>query len=639
MTLSSIARKNIRKNLRQYMIYLNSMIFSIIIYFTFVSLQYNEQLLSSTITLGKLGPAFQAASIILMIFAAIFIWYSNSFFTRKRKKEVGLYALFGMSRKKIGQLLFYENIIIGILALIIGIAIGLLFSKLFMMIIFKIMGFSIEVSFTISNQAILQTVAVFLFIIFVASIHSYRLIYRFSLSELFKAERKGEKLPKSSPIISLLAIALIGAAYILLLNPDDIFKNSSVRLLIATLLLVIGSYLFMNSFITYLLKFSQRFTSIYFKGKNLLTVTNLLYRIKGNVLILTVISLLSSVTLIACITTYSFYYHIDNFSNRVTPYSFMFNMKDEMVNKKIQSLIEEKYSEELVYHKKIEYLSVKPDVSEVPRVPDDVHTMPISDKTYQELMKLRGVNDSVHLKKYEAAAFYDGNLDGKSDPFTGKKVGLSANEQITIIDYKHFSLVNQGELLFPLVISDALYKELKKKMTPEETLYVYKTSNEKKAKGLNNEIKKVVKPLRYQMNLPIYSSFYENYHYGLETYGLLIFIGGFLGLVFLLATGSMIYFKQLIEATTDKDRYKILKKIGIPDKEITKSVARQVGFVFILPLVLATCNTGLILYVLADFLNIQMQVPFVTCLGIYLLIYLNYYWLTTASYTKIIKET
>jgi len=639
MTLSSIARKNIWKNLRQYLIYLYSMIFSISIYFTFVSLQYNEQLLSSTVTLGKLESAFEAASIILIIFAAIFIWYSNSFFTRKRKKEVGLYALFGMSRQKIGQLLFYENIIIGIIALTIGITGGLLFSKLFMMIIFKVMGFSLEVSFTISKQALVQTAAVFLFIILVTSIHSYRLIYRFSLSDLFKAERKGERLAKGSPILSSMAVIFIGLAYLLLVNPDHLVKNTGIRFLSAVLFLVVGSYFFMNFMVTYLLKLAQRFTSVYLQGKNLLTITNLLYRLKGNVLILTVISLLSSVTLIACIFTYSLYYQIDHFSKRDNPYSYMFNLKDDKINQEVRTLIEENSAEDLLYHKRMQYLSVKPNVSGLNRVPDFFQTLVISEQTYQELLKLRGLNAPVHLKKYEAVAFYDGNLDGKSDPFTGKQLSLTANEKITISDYKQFSLVNQGEMLFPLVISNSLYDELKKKMTPEETLYIYKTSNEKVAKRLNNEISKVVKPLRYEANEPIYASFYKNYHYGLETYGLLIFIGGFLGLVFLLATGSMIYFKQLIEATTDKERYKILKKIGIPDHQITKSVARQVGFVFFLPLVLASSNTAIILIVLADFLQINMQVPFFTCLGVYLLIYLGYYWLTTASYLKIIKET
>ncbi|MEH7440592.1 FtsX-like permease family protein, partial [Neobacillus drentensis] len=246
MTLYSLASKNIKKNIRQYLIYLNSMIISISIYFTFVSLEYNNQLLGSTVTLGKMESAFHVASIVLMIFSAIFIWYSNSFFTRKRKREIGLYSLFGMSKRNVGQLLFFENLIIGALALILGISIGLLFSKLFMMIIFKLMNFSLEVTFTISRRALIQTIIIFLIIILITSIHSYRVIYRFSLAELFKAERIGERRSTPSIVTSFLAIACIVSGYILVMNPGElnVIAQIGIRIITAVFLLIIGTYFF-----------------------------------------------------------------------------------------------------------------------------------------------------------------------------------------------------------------------------------------------------------------------------------------------------------------------------------------------------------------------------------------------------------
>ncbi|MDN3015965.1 ABC transporter permease [Paenibacillus sp. BSR1-1] len=638
MTLSSIAKKNIKKNIRRYFIYLNSMIFSISIYFTFVSLQFNKQLLGTSVTLGKIQPAFQAASIILMIFAAIFIWYSNSFFTRKRKKEIGLYLLFGMSRKKIGLLLFLENLLIGGVALVIGVLAGIMFSKLFMMIIFKLMGFSLVVSFSFRPQALLQTLLVFLFIIILASVYNYFLIYRFSLSELFKAERKGERGGGGSAVLSLLAVFLLGISYLFFVNPQEIvpITNSGIRLLLSAIFLIIGSFLFMNSLITYILIVLQKITSIYFKGENLLSLTHLLFRIKSNVIILTVISLLSSVTILACVSTYSFYYHINTFSKKDNPYSYMFNMKDEELNEQMQELVEKSASKTLEYQNIAEYLPIKADTSALGRMNDSFQVLLISKNTYQSLMKNRGINEQIHLSKHDAFTFYDGNLDVKSDPYTGKTLSLPNHEQITISSYKHHSLLNQGEKLFPVVISDTLFNELKEKTAPQK-LYLYKLTNEKTAKKLNHDLGQFVNPNRYAESLPIYSSFYENYHYGLETYGLLIFIGSFLGLVFLLATGSLIYFKQLIEATSDKDRYRILRKIGAPEKEVKKSVAKQVGFVFFLPLLLAITNSAVVTYVLADFLQINMFLPFITCLLVYLIIYLVYYGFTTSNYLRIIK--
>ncbi|WP_413299404.1 ABC transporter permease [Bacillus sp. 1P10SD] len=640
MTLYSLASKNIKKSIRQYIIYLNSMVVSISIYFTFVSLEYNEQLLRSTVTLGKMASAFHVASIVLMLFSAIFIWYSNSFFTRKRKKEIGLYSLFGMSKRKVGQLLFYENLILGMAALILGISIGLLFSKLFMMIIFKIMDFSLEVTFTLSSRALLQTIVFFLLIIVITSVHGYRLIYRFSLAELFKAERKGESRGKAPAITSFLAITFIGSGYFFILNPGDLslIEPTGIRTLTSVILLIIGSYLFMHSVSNYVLIIVKKITSVYYKGKNLLSVSHLKYRMQGNVLVLTVISLLSSVTIVACVLTYSFYYHIDSISKKENPYSYIFNLMDDKDNDKLQAMIEKDSLRSIIYSQKVEYLPIQTDVSILERVPDFFQIVLFSEDSFHKLMKKRGVKEEVHLGMNEAITFYDGNLDQTNDPYSGKTLSLPNIQTVKITDYKGYSLLNQGERLFPLVISDSLFNDLKKDLK-SENLYIYKLENEKELKALNNKINRFSEPYKYvdKTPSPIYSSFYEKYHYSLETYGLLIFISGFLGLVFLLATGSIIYFKQLMEATSDKARYKILEKIGIPEKEVKRSITRQVGFTFFLPLVLAISHSAVFLTVLADYLPINIQVPFIICLGVYLCIYLIYYWLTSTSYFKIIK--
>src|SRR5699024_4350059 len=141
MTLFRIARKNIRNNLNNYFLYFSSMIFSIVIYFTFISLKYDETIAVASESSMKISSVFNAASVILIIFVAIFIWYSNSFFTRKRKKEVGLYSLLGVRKKQIGRMLFYENFIMGIIALFIGILLGSILSKFFVSILLKVMGY------------------------------------------------------------------------------------------------------------------------------------------------------------------------------------------------------------------------------------------------------------------------------------------------------------------------------------------------------------------------------------------------------------------------------------------------------------------------------------------------------------------
>ncbi|WP_409302727.1 FtsX-like permease family protein [Peribacillus sp. SCS-155] len=146
MTVFNLARRNIQKDVQQYLLYFYPMVCSIIIYFTFVSLQYNRQIIGAAGMLDKIEPAFAASSIFLLIFAAFFIWYSNAFFMRKRKKEIALYTLFGFPKKKVAQLLFCENILLGIAAIIIGILAGAFLSKLFAMLLVKLMGFFLSLN-------------------------------------------------------------------------------------------------------------------------------------------------------------------------------------------------------------------------------------------------------------------------------------------------------------------------------------------------------------------------------------------------------------------------------------------------------------------------------------------------------------
>ncbi len=183
MTLFSLARKNIKGNFNNYFVYFVTLVFSTVIYYTFTSLQYSEKIQESIELSDTMSFMFGVSSIILILFVAIFILYSNSFFTRKRKKEVGLYAILGLRKKTIAKMLFYENLIMGIIAIVIGIILGTLLSKLFAMILIKLMGSIAEVDFGISILAITQTVIVFMVIILFTSVQGYRLIYRFTLIE------------------------------------------------------------------------------------------------------------------------------------------------------------------------------------------------------------------------------------------------------------------------------------------------------------------------------------------------------------------------------------------------------------------------------------------------------------------------
>ncbi|MED0726369.1 ABC transporter permease, partial [Aneurinibacillus aneurinilyticus] len=183
-----------------------------------------------------------------------------------------------------------------------------------------------------------------------------------------------------------------------------------------------------------------------------------------------------------------------------------------------------------------------------------------------------------------------------------------------------------------IVISDELFARLQSEIKPLN-IEAYKITDDDDAKQLSKDIQAIVPE---KANL---SSFYANYATGLESSGLMIFMGGFLGLVFLAATGSIIYFKQLTEAGADKDRYEILHKIGVKKKEIRKSIAKQILFIFVLPLLAGITHCAVALTALSNLMQTNLVVPVVICMGIYTIAYIVYYFLTVHSYYKIVIKT
>jgi putative ABC transport system permease protein len=641
MTLFKLAKKNIKMNTKNYLLYLYPMVFSIVIYFTFVSLQYNEQIVQSATALGKVQPAFMAASVLLLIFSAVFLWYSNHFFTRKRKKEVALYALFGMKKKQIAKLLFFENLLIGFVALGIGIGIGALLSKLFAMLLIKLMGFSFIANFDISSKAVIQTFVVFVAIIGVTAINNYRMIYRFTLMELLKADKQGDRQQKGSKIAALLSLLLLGTGYYVLLQPSTsgIYKEFGFpALLFALFLILLGTFLFMHSVFVTLLERIAKIRGIYFKGTNLMSVSHLRFRMKGNVLILSVIALLSTLTLFALGTIFGLHRNITTLSAEQNPLSIMYTVQHNEKDAQVEKLIKESGQHPIIFSDKMEYLQLEGDLSKTGRWPDQFPVMLISEKEYQRLAVKIGVKPAAKIGRDQALVFNDGNLNQNKDPYTGKTIPLSDQSKLTIEKYDKKYLLNQTYYAFPMVINDLKYEQIKDHAEVKE-LQLYKLKNEKSMGKLVKEIKEgILKDALYTDDSFQFSSSYEQYQKGVQTYGLLIFIGAFLGIVFLLATGSMLYYKQLTEATADQGRYQVLKKIGMNRKQMLKTIAKQLLPVFLLPLVIAIPNSSMILIALARFAHINMLLPFIYTIAIYMAIYLIFYLLTLRKYHAIVNN-
>ena len=615
MTLFNLALKNIRRNMKSYGLYIGSTIFSIIIFFTFATLKHSGDISGLAEQSKQISGIMSASAFVLIIFVAIFILYSNSFFMRKRKKEVALYALMGVRKQKIGFLLFFENMVIGMVSLIVGVVSGFFLSQLLLSLLLKLMGLNIGIGLAFSPNAVIETIIVFLIIFLFTSLQGYRVIYRFKLIDLFHASKKGEELPKARVISVILGLATLAGAYWLALQD---LTSEAWRLLglampiVIIALTVLGTYLIFNSVLVFVLQMLKKRKFWAWKGLNLMTASQLLYRIRGNAKTLTIIATLSATTITAGGAVFGLYYDTEENVEQYTPFSFMWEGQEEAID---ASIVKESI--------RVDTKNIRINSEQM----EKAYTV-IDHSAFEQLAEaLEWDIDSLNITEDEVALiepFYD-------EQWTEDVKEVSFNK----VDYEVVQIY--GESIFNIstvpgtviVAHDKAYNDLN---AEESTYQAVQVENYKEHLDLSQE-------LEAKSSTVDFSSAVQDFQDSLEGTGIMLFVGSFLGLVFLVATGSIIFFKMMTEAEDDKDKYSILYKIGVPKKEIKRTIRYQVGLIFIAPLILGLMHGTVALIAFSSLFQMELWVPITIWMLAYVFIYIIYYFITIRGFHKTIFNT
>ncbi|PJO40603.1 ABC transporter permease [Lysinibacillus xylanilyticus] len=620
MTLFSLARKNIQRNLSNYFLYIASMVFSIVIYFTFVTLKYNDDLLGSQQFSQQIKGLMSGSSVVLLFFIVIFMAYSNSFFMKKRKKEVALYSLLGVRKQKIGLMLFFENLVIGFVSLVLGIVLGFFMSQGLLMILVRLMGFEVVGSLTFSAEALVNTAGIFTLLFLFTSLQGYRVIYQFKLIDLFHAEKQGEKIPRASILTAILGTALLAFGYYT--ASEDIFTSNIWRFftILGTPLMVIGltivgTYLLFHSVSVFVLTALKKATSWSWKGLNLIGVSQLLYRIRANAKSLSIIAILSATTITAGGGVFGMYYNAEASVRQMLPNTFMwkgdtvkFSQKDVLYNESL-SVKNLRVDNEYSF---FEYTLLK-------------------ESDYNRLAKLQGKNEELHIAN-GSTVLLDASFDERfSHDFTGEEFKLENGESFHVDKMYTESVLNFIPAGTVLVVNDKVFAATNAEGVK---MQVVGMDNDLKQQAISKEIYKQLSAEQQEG----YSSVPQSYEDGIATVGSLLFVGSFLGLVFLAATGSIIYFKVLTEAEEDQPKYAILNKIGVNKKQILKTVAGQVAVIFSAPLVVGIVHSAFALLAFSQLFGMDITKPVILWMIAYSAIYGIYYIFTVRSFYKIIRQ-
>ncbi|OXX82615.1 hypothetical protein AVM15_17335, partial [Paraclostridium benzoelyticum] len=623
MILFNIAKKNIQKNLKGYFLYFFSIVFTVGIYYAFKNLQYNPSIDAALSASSKASSAFNAASIVIALFSVLFIWYSNSFFIKKRKKEIGLYALLGIENKDIGLLLFFETLIIGVAAIVIGIIAGVVFSKMMLGILIKLIGLNLIINFAVSIKGMFETFVLFILIFLVIAYQSNRIIYKFKLIELFKASSTSEKAKRGSKLLAVLSIVFILVGYGVYLsttNGMDLILGAFVTLF----MVVVGTFLFFSSFMFFIIKKQQKNGANYYKGLNMISTSQLLYRIKSNAKMLSIIAILSATTLTAIGVSISVYFMSSQLVEQQAPYSYTLSLDNKEYIKEFEKILEDSKDHKLVDKFVLSYIDLESYKENSHGFKDTYQIMSLSN--LNEILKLNGKKEIEGIDDNEFIHVYPEEIGFDTKSFininnNGKDVKLNLKSHI---DEKLYNSFSPSEMV---VVSDNEFKNLKANNELKH-YYTYNITNQKDGDKFDGKVSKLTeKYYTGDQKRPASSyvlSYYEAFKDGFTTSGIMVFIGVFVGLVFLVCTGSVIFFKLLSEAQDEAPRYTVLNKIGVDEDDIKSSVYKQVGFNFFLPLVLGGLHSVVANYVVCNLLGQNLSVVMLWTLIPYSIIYIIY---------------
>ncbi|NQX61414.1 FtsX-like permease family protein [Paenibacillus qinlingensis] len=652
MSLLDLSWRNLKRSFRLYAIYFISMLIGVIIHFTFSALMFNADILAAIEQKRNYQLGLSITSLVIFLFIIFFILYANSFFMKQRKKEFGMYLLYGMSERQITFMVFLETCFLSVISVVSGIVIGGLLSKFFGMLLMNLMQYDDVISFSFPIEAVGSTLLLFVILIGIISAQCYLSVRRVQLVELFHAVAKRDKPLTFSPWLALLSILLLGAAYFLISQKgDSVFWKDYLlaSMLTVTVGIIGGTYLFFRQFLGWVLeKISNGKT--YMEGNKVLWISSLRFSIRGNTLNLTFISLFSTVV-IFLVGFVAINYTVQIFSaGKEFPNHIAFASQDPNTQKEIEQVIEEDHR--ITGHERIEALSAEP-VTDSGTATGSVNGDNFQDSYllfsashYNNVVRMRGDKEQVNLQNQEAVTLLQGARPKLFSANNTEKFTVNLNQEITfhLVEQKDYALLSKatnasGDIgLKPsvVIISDEAFKRLQ----PGEVLTsfdIYQIDDAKHSNALSHKVHDMVSrtPGTY------YAAFIDLYSIDVETSSLLLFSAAFLAAIAVFAMGSIIYFKQLREATEEQRHYAILRKLGVDEHQLKWVIRKQLLFVFLPPLLLGMLHSWFITYypTLHEVRNFPQLTSIISAILIlYVVIYFLFYVSSTSVYYRIVNE-
>ena len=656
---SKFALNNLVKNKRFILPYILSTIFTIASFYILTSLSLGSNLDKLPQGISATKQVLSLGVIVIAIFSAIFLFYTYSFLIKRRVREFGLYSVLGMTKKQIARILILETIFIAVITLVFGLAFGLLFDKLMLLVLLKLFTAGVSFGFVITPIAVFLTILLFGGIFFLLLIYTVVKISRLKIVALLKEENNGEREPKARLILAILGLGLTGYGYYLAQTIQNPIKAITM-FFIAVLAVIFGTYLIFMAVSITVLKLMKNNKTFYYKPKNFISVSGLLYRMKRNAVGLANICILSTMVLVTMGTTSALYAGSEDAYNTRFPRDIIINGyrstegKLAEIEKNVKKATQDAGVEtkDLVSYNMLNVVGRLNGTeinyeSEFTGSFDKIKTIVVLElKDYNKVSK-----EQKTLNAGETLLFIDKKGKYEANEITVQGVNLKIKEKLT--DFPGAlgtAAANIMDTYYVVVKDNADVKKiesaLKKKLNisdGEGEIFNYVGFNisdkSKEAKVIEN-----FKQLEKEGNINIEGKA-ENETNFKGFYASFLFIGVFISMIFVVSQVVIMYYKQISEGYEDKGKFGIMRKVGLTDRQIKQSIRSQVLMIFFAPLAVATLHTVvaypfiekiLKLFLATD--NNVFLIALAVTIAVFAVFYLIVYLITSRIYYRIIKE-
>lgn len=634
MTFPQFVFRNVVRNKRTYAAYFLSSAFSVLIFFVYALFIFHPDI-KEGVTAAMAVQMMIAAEFIMYVFSFLFVLYSVSTFLKTRKKEFGILMMHGMTRHQLNVMVFLENMLIGIGAIIVGIGLGFITGKLFLLVGANMIGIE-QLPFYFSGKALGLTICAFLVLFFIISLFTTFLVGTNKLIDLFQAGQKPKKEPKVSILLSLSSAVLLIVSYYLAATAT--LETLLFRMLPVIGMTIVGTYFFYTQLSVFFIKQLKKNRFFFWKKTNLVTISNLAYRIKDNARMFFMVTIVSTVAFCAVGTLASTRVLSDQTSNEYPAEVSYLAKNDDPIHKKNLAQIKEGLKERGVTYTSnevpLKVVKVASTTSPYPYPPDQLEVISFSD--YQSISEAAGYEfNEKPLEGNEILSLRQSTLENlRTYTYVLEQDGIEIrpmklSEHVVF----PFQLVQDEGI----IVSDDLYEKLEPKQV--ELYTGFYTDEVGKSNGLMGNLAEEGFVFATDENpyaIVVRGTIHEQ---TVSMYQMMFFVALLIGAVFFLAAGSFLYFRLYADLEYDARQYLTIQKVGLTDQELSRIVTRQLALLFFVPIIVAFVHSGFAFMALQNFFQLSIVTEVIQVLIVFLIVQVMYFVFIRSRYLRNLKKS